>query len=320
MRKVKKIFCTLGPSTLNKKFLQFSNKKVSLYRLNISHIEINKLKSTIGFIRKFSKIPICIDTEGAQIRTKVKKSKKYKRNEKINIYESKGNFKIYPPEVYKKIKKNDILNIGFDGLEAKVTKINTKKINCKVLKDGLLKNNIGVHLMNRNIKINFVTKKDKKAIDIAKKMKIKHYALSFTNSREDVLKFDQLLNNDIKIFKIETKNAITNLHTIMSAGKKFLIDRGDLSKDATAEMIPAIQRKVFRIAKRKKKEIYVATNFLESMLINKYPTIGEANDIYNTLEMGADGLVLAAETAIGKYPRECVMFLRRVIKTFNKYK
>ena len=88
MRKVKKIFCTLGPSSLNKKFLQFSNKKVSLYRLNISHIEINKLKSTIGFIRKFSKIPICIDTEGAQIRTKIKKSKNYKRNEKINIYES----------------------------------------------------------------------------------------------------------------------------------------------------------------------------------------------------------------------------------------
>ena len=56
------------------------------------------------------------------------------------------------------------------------------------------------------------------------------------------------------------------------------------------------------------------------MLINKYPTIGEANDIYNTLEMGADGLVLAAETAIGKYPQECVMFLRRMIKTFNKYK
>ena len=174
--------------------------------------------------------------------------------------------------------------------------------------------------MNRNIKINFVTKKDKKAIDIAKKMKIKHYALSFTNSREDVLKFDQLLNNNIKIVKIETKNAITNLHKIMSAGKKFLIDRGDLSKDASAEMIPTIQRKVFKIAKRKKKEVYVATNFLESMLINKYPTRGEANDIYNTLEMGADGLVLAAETAIGKYPQECVMFLRRMIKTFNKYK
>ena len=101
---------------------------------------------------------------------------------------------------------------------------------------------------------------------------------------------------------------------------KFLIDRGDLSKDVSTEMIPAIQRKVFRIAKRKKKEVYVATNFLESMLINKYPTIGEANDIYNTLEMGADGLVLSAETAIGKYPQECVMFLRRMIKTFNKYK
>jgi len=66
LRKVKKIFCTLGPSTLNKKFLQFSNKKVSLYRLNISHIEINKLKSTIGFITGACLIASAVMFMGAQ--------------------------------------------------------------------------------------------------------------------------------------------------------------------------------------------------------------------------------------------------------------
>ena len=70
----------------------------------------------------------------------------------------------------------------------------------------------------------------------------------------------------------------------------------------------------------KKKKVYVATNFLESMVKNKYPTRGEANDIYNTLELGAAGLVLAAETAVGNYPRECVMFLRKMINIFEKYK
>ncbi len=316
----KEIFCTLGPSTLNGNFLKFSNRNVSLLRLNMSHVKINQLKKIIIFIRKFSKTPICIDTEGAQIRTKVKKNKKYKKNSKLFIHKQNGNFKIYPPESYGKLKKNDILDIGFDGLEVKIIKINKEKIFSRVLKDGLLENNKGIHLVNRRINLNFITKKDIEAISIAKKMKIKHFALSFTNSHEDILKFNKLLTKDIKIFKLETNNAIKNLNKIVSSGKRFLIDRGDLSKDISIKMLPVIQRKIIKIAKKKNKKVYVATNFLESMLKNKYPTRGEANDIYSTLEMGAAGLVLAAETAIGKYPKECVIFLKKMIKTYAKFK
>ena len=72
--------------------------------------------------------------------------------------------------------------------------------------------------------------------------------------------------------------------------------------------------------KYKDKELYVATNLLESMLENSYPSRGEANDIFNSLEMGANGLVLAAETAIGKYPKNTVQFLKKMIKNFKKNK
>ena len=320
MKLKKEIFCTLGPSTLNKSFLKFSNKNISLLRLNMSHVKINQLEKIIIFIRKFSITPICIDTEGAQIRTKINKKKKYKKNTKLFIFKKNGNFKIYPPESYNKLKKNDILDIGFDGLEVKILKTNEEKLYCKVLKDGLLENNKGIHLVNRRINLNFITKKDIMAINIAKKMKIKHFALSFTNSHEDILKFNKLLTKDIKIFKLETNNAIKNLNKIISSGKRFLIDRGDLSKDVSIKMLPVIQRKIIKIASKKNRKVYVATNFLESMLKNKYPTRGEANDIYSTLEMGAAGLVLAAETAIGKYPKECVIFLKKMIKTYNKFK
>ncbi len=320
MKKNREIFSTLGPATLNKDFLKFANKKISLFRLNMSHIKINKLKNSIKYIRKHSKIPICIDTEGAQIRTNVKKKINYNEKKKLVIFRDKGNFRIYPPEVFSQLKKNDLLDIGFNTLKIKVIKISDKKINCKVFSGGKLENNKGVHIVNRNIKLSFITKKDKLAIDIAKKMNIKYYALSFTNSHEDIIKFNKLLKNKVKIFKIETKNAIKNLNKIMSAGKKFLIDRGDLSKDVSIEMLPMFQRKILRLAKIKKKQVYVATNFLESMVKNKYPTLGEANDIYRTLEDGASGLVLAAETAVGKYPKECVVFLKNMIKTYGKSK
>ena len=321
MKKKIDIFCTLGPSSLNRKFLKFSNANVSLLRLNMSHIKINKLKNTIKFIKKFSKTPICIDTEGAQIRSKIKKIKYLKsNNQTINIYKNTGNFNIYPSEVFNKIKKNDIMDVGFDGLKIKVIRVKKNKLNCKVLKDGLLENNKGIHIENRKIKLNFITEKDKKAILIAKTMNIKHYALSFTNTYKDILKFNKLLKSEIKIFKIETKSAINGLKKIINRGDRFLIDRGDLSKDISVEMLPAIQRKILKMAKIKNKKVYVATNFLESMVKNKYPNRGEANDIYNTLETGAAGLVLAAETAIGKYPEECVVFLKKMIKSYLKFK
>ena len=103
--------------------------------------------------------------------------------------------------------------------------------------------------------------------------------------------------------------------------KNFLIDRGDLSKEIKIENIPLVQRKIFKLSKKyKNKNIFVATNFLESMIINKYPSRGEANDIFSTLEMGAKGLVLAAETAIGLHPERTIDFLSKMISVFKKKK
>lgn len=316
MNKIK-IFCTLGPSSLNSKFLRFSNNNVDLLRLNMSHISLKNLKKNIQYIRKFSKVPICLDTEGAQIRTKIKKKRKFKINQFIQIKKG-GNFSLYPENIINKLKISDILELGFDGLIVKVVKIAKFKnlVKLKVLQPGYLENNKGVHLRNRKIKIDFLTTKDKKAIEIAKNNNIKNYALSFTNSLENVKSFNKLLPKSINIFKLETLKAIQNFKVMRQEGKFFLIDRGDLSKDIKLEKVPLAQRYIQKFKKNSK--IFIATNFLENMLEKPYPTRAEVNDIYNSLEMGANGLVLAAETAVGKYPIECVKFLKLMINSFRK--
>ena len=82
-----------------------------------------------------------------------------------------------------------------------------------------------------------------------------------------------------------------------------------------------VQRNLFKMKlKYRNKEIFVATNLLESMLKNNFPTRGEANDIFNSLEMGASGLVLAAETAIGKHPKDTVRFMKKMILAFKRSK
>tara|TARA_Y100000389_G_C17450446_1_gene514406 strand:+ start:29 stop:1009 length:981 start_codon:yes stop_codon:yes gene_type:complete len=317
----KKIFCTLGPSSLNKKFLEFANKKnVDLLRLNLSHIDLKKLKSIIQYIKSHTKCNICIDTEGAQIRTKVLKKKKFKKGEIGYIFEKNPEkFKLYPDDIFQKLRAKDILDVGFEGLKIKILKLKKNKIRFITLNEGFLETNKGVHLVNRKISINFLTNKDLKAIEISKKLKINNYALSFTNSHKDVVKFNKLLPKSNKIYKIETREAIKNFKKMMRYGNNFLIDRGDLSKDILIENIPVAQRYLISQAKKmKNKEVYVATNFLESMINNNEPTRAEANDIYNSLEMGSAGLVLAAETAIGKYPEECVTFIKKIYHIFKK--
>ena len=313
----KKIFCTLGPATLNSKFLKFSNNKIDLLRLNMSHVKLNSLEKLIKKIKKKTKVPICIDTEGAQIRTKVKISKKINQGQTFYIYRTKGNLRFYPKDIFFKLKLNDNIFIGFDNLCGKIIKIHKHKITLKCLSSGFLETNKGVHIQNRRIKINFLTNKDFTAIEIAKKNKIKNFALSFTNNCDDIKKFNSLLPNKNKYFKIETKEALRNFKQMTKIADNFLIDRGDLSREVQISKIPIAQRFIFK-NKKKKNQVAIATNFLESMIKNPTPTRAEANDIYNSLEMGASALVLAAETAIGKYPISCVNFLLSIIKNFNK--
>ena len=313
----KEIFCTVGPGSLNKSFLNFSRKNINLLRLNMSHVDIKNLPKTINFIRKYTNTPICIDTEGAQIRSKVIKNMTYKKNLKLNIFLKKGNFKLYPPEVFYNLKKNDILDVGFEGLKIKIVKIAKEQIKCIVIEPGKLENNKGIHVVNRKFKLNFITKKDQEAIELGKKNKIKYFALSFVNSSDDIKKFNKILKTEKKIFKIETENAMKNIDSILKAGDNFLIDRGDLSKEIKIENIPLAQRLILKKAKKFNKKVYIATNFLESMIFKNFPTRAEVNDIYNAIELGSAGIVLAAETAIGKYPIECVNLIKKIFRIFK---
>ena len=138
------------------------------------------------------------------------------------------------------------MDVGFNNLKAKVLK-KDKKIICKVISSGKLENNKGVHIINRKVKIDYLTQKDLEAIEIGKRYKIKNFALSFTNSINDVLEFNRLLPIQNKIFKIETLNACNNFNKIIKHADNFLIDRGDLSKDVKVENIPVFQRKLFKI-------------------------------------------------------------------------
>ena len=318
------IFATVGPSTLNKKFLTAINKrKVNLLRINLSHTKIKDLESTVNFIKRYTKIPVCFDTEGAQIRTtSIFKNKMIlKTNTSVFIHknkQSKKSFSLTPIEAFDLINEGDIVSIDFDSVQIKIIEKKNLSLKATVINGGSIAINKGVSV-NRQIKLASFTKKDIQAFKIAKDLKIKNIALSFASTGQDVKRLREIFKYPINIIsKIESKRGLKNLKNIISESNGILIDRGDLSREVPLENIPQTQKNIINVAKKMKKRVYVATNLLESMVIKRDPTRAEVNDIYNTLIDGANGLVLAAETAIGNYPLECINMISKVAKVYKK--
>lgn len=324
-----KIICTLGPSSFNKNTLyKLKSLGVNIFRINLSHTEKKDILRKIIYLKKNNIKNICIDTEGAQIRTsKVKKKIYLKKRALVRFsigseFSSKKKINLYPNFDLMSCKLNIKIKVGFNGLVFKVIKKDYKLKNLivSVVEPGYLESNKGVHI-NQIIKLLALTKKDEYAIKIANRNKVKLFAISFVNKSSDIDKVRKLVNNNSFIIsKIETKSAMNELKSITKKSDALLIDRGDLSRYIPIEEIPLAQEKVIKIGKSKKVPVYVATNLLETMIKENQPTRAESHDIFSTLKQGASGLVLAAETAIGVNPVGCVKFLKKSIRVYRKFK
>ena len=327
MNKIK-IICTLGPSSLKKKIItQLKKEKVDLMRINLSHTNTKIIQKKINFLKRNNVNNICIDTEGAQIRTSYIKNEIFlQKNNTVKFIcsENKSNEKticVHPTFKFNLIKLNTTIDIGFSNLTLKVQKKSKdkKSLICKVTKPGFLGSNKGVHI-DAKIDLPPLTKKDIYALKLMKKNKIHTVAISFVNKSSDVSHVRKLIGkHSFLISKIETKNAIKDLKNISKVSNALLIDRGDLSREIPIEDIPFAQEYILNHSLKYKTPAYVATNLLETMIKENLPTRAESHDIYSSLKQGAKGMVLAAETAIGKDPLNCVRFLKKCIYSF-KYK
>ena len=322
-----KIICTIGPSSFKKNILtELKKQKVDIFRINLSHTNKDEIKKKILYLKKQNVKNICLDTEGAQIRTTlVKKNHFLKKNSIIelsieNKLSNKKNIYLYPDFNLLSIPLKTKIFIGFENLCLQVINKNLKKnkIICKIIKSGFLQSKKGVHV-NYPIKLNPLTDKDIYALKLGRSLNINYFAISFVNNHKDIYAVKQIIGNKKKIIsKIETLNAIKDLKNISKVSSSLLIDRGDLSRYIPIEEIPYAQEMIIKNAKNFKIPVFVATNLLETMVTQKSPTRAESNDIYSTLKQGAKGLVLAAETAIGSFPVDCVKFMKRCILIYKK--
>ncbi|MEK6809704.1 MAG: sulfate adenylyltransferase [Nanoarchaeota archaeon] len=328
MEKKVKIIVTIGPSTCDEESLRkIKDKGVDFVRVNMSHSSIEYLKNAIRLAKKVD-IPFIIDTEGSQVRTAELNTPtiELEDNQEIKIYNSeiigdKEKLNLKPVSVVGQLEVGDLIHIDFDTAILRVSDTSTLSqgyITAKAITGGILGKNKAVIIdpvYNRKLTLPTLSDKDYQSIKIGIEEGIGHIAASFMRSGKAVEEVRSATQNTMKIIsKIECVDALENLPEIIRKSDYLLIDRGDLSKEIPIEKIPFTQKIIINKAKKQGVGVFVATNLLETMVNNKKPTRAEVHDVINTIVDGAEGLALAAETAIGKYPMACINMLNSLIK------
>ena len=322
-----KILATLGPSSLNNDIVKELTKKgVDLFRINLSHTKLKDVGKIIENIQSWTDVPVCLDSEGAQIRNQdmVSESVDFQKDIIVKIHHTpvvgdSNNISFTPENVSRQLKVGDEIRVDFNSVCFRITEVQDKYLLAVVERGGNVGSNKATDT-DADIKLSAVTPKDEKAFEIGLSMGVENFSLSFTNSAEDVLQVREIIgNNSNLISKIESIKGVLNLGEILPLVDQILIDRGDLSREVSIEKIPFIQRRIISYASSMDTPVYVATNLLESMIKSASPTRAEANDVASTLLMGASGLVLAAETAIGDYPVGAVEMINLIIKQYNRW-
>ncbi|MBI3649229.1 MAG: hypothetical protein HY240_10850 [Actinobacteria bacterium] len=319
------ILCTLGPASLDPDVIRaLDARRVDLFRINLSHTPLASIAETIELVQEVSSTPICIDTEGPQVRCgPIADVVVLEEGASIRLtaHETMGNgeeLTLWPGTVFDFIKVGTIVKLDFDGAALRITDLGDGIATAVVVSGGRVKSNKAVTL-DPAPELPPLSDKDRAAMAIAADHGLRHVALSFASSAENVELVRSLAPAGAHIMaKIESRLGVRNMDGIISAADSILIDRGDLSREVPLESVPFYQKAIARRANRWNRPVYVATNLLESMVTNRNPTIAEANDIANTLLDGVHGLVLAAETAIGANPVGAVDMILKAIAAFDR--
>jgi pyruvate kinase len=205
-----------------------------------------------------------------------------------------------------------------DGLiELRVDSIKGKDVVCEVLNGGTLGEHKGINLPGVALSIQALTEKDRKDLEFGLKQGVDGIALSFVRSATDVTTVKKIIaahGKDVPVIaKLEKPQAIDHLEEILEVADGVMVARGDLGVEMAPEKVPVIQKHVIRRAAAWRRPVITATQMLESMIENPRPTRAETSDVANAIFDGTDAVMLSAETASGKYPRESVAIMARIV-------
>lgn len=325
-----KIVCTIGPTSDSPEMLtKLLQCGANVLRLNFSHGDHHEHGRRIALIKKLREelgvpAPIMLDTKGPEIRLG-----KFKDGS-VELCEGQmftiATDDVLGDEVRTSISYKGIVDdvaIGSkiliaDGLvELKVERISGNEVECVVVNGGEIGNNKGVNLPGARVKLPAITGKDVEDIKFGIENGIDYIATSFVRKASDVLELRSLLERydgrHVQIIaKIENREGLNNVDSIIEVSDGIMVARGDLGVEIPTEEVPVAQKMIISKCINAGKIVITATQMLDSMIRNPRPTRAEASDVANAIYDGTDAVMLSGETAIGKYPLESLLTMARI--------
>jgi len=307
------VIVTVGPAILNQKKLQAIDALGKcIYRINGAHVNPEQARNISATIRAC--IPdslIMLDLPGNKVRT-------HNLSEPIRLIKGEAfslmDYQINYPELRSHVKPGDMVYANDSIYTMEIVETTESAIRILSHSDGLLANNKGLHIMGIHEKIPFLFARDEELIKVACELDLGILSLSFVRNAEDIKLVKEKLSSynkpDMQLFaKIETAAAVQNLGYIFQEVDSINLDRGDLSTDIGLLKLPLTQERIIASASRAGCNMFLATQFLKNMETSPIPLIAELTSLHETIKSGISGIQLSEETAVGKYPLECVKLI-----------
>lgn len=319
------IVATVGPAT---NILQLINAGVTAFRLNFSHGSHAHHREQIQAIRKAEQdtgqfIPIIADLQGPKIRVGTFESETitlaYGQTIVLELSDAPGAdgiIRLPHPEILEALQVGDVVKLDDGTIQLTVTaKENNQRVTAHVDIPGVVSAHKGVNVPTRQLPISALTDKDKADLDFVLSEGVEFVALSFVQRAADVAEAKKLVAGRAMILsKIEKPQAIEELDEIVALSDAVMVARGDLGVELPMEQVPVAQRQIVHACRKLGKPVIVATQMLQSMVETPVPTRAEASDVATAVYMGADAVMLSAESAVGKHPPTAVAVMDRIIR------
>jgi pyruvate kinase len=321
MKRKTKIIATVGPSVDSKnKIHELIDSGADVIRLNFSHGSHEDHKNIVDWVRDYPKsIAVMQDIQGPKIRTGISQKGTFLNAGQVvelTSKESKSTDKsifINYENLLTDIKPGERIFIDDGQVVMRVIELTGKNMAANIEIGGELRDNQGVAFPDSKLSVSAITLKDKEDLAYGKKIGVDIVAVSFVRKASDITEVKALVESNIKIIaKIELKEAMKNLDSIIDESDGVMVARGDLGVQLPLEQVPFAQKKILDTANYKGKISITATEMLQSMKTSFRPTRAEVTDITNAILDGTDAVMLSAETSIGDHPNNVVKVMASI--------
>lgn len=326
--------CTIGPASSPEPMLRkLIRAGMDCARLNFSHGSHTEHLEVIRSIRRIAEsmdkqIALIQDLPGPKFRVgKIKNDMVRLRKGTMvtlatdkEVSDSEATIPLRQQDLPKYVQKGTTIYLSDGTIRLRAVKATENEIVCKVLVGGDLFSGKGVNIPSLGEDFETFTEADRNHVLFGLEHHVDFVAISFVRNENDVKTAREFINDHAAhsddlpwlISKIEKKRALQNLDGIIKSSDGVMVARGDLGVENPIEEVPIIQKRIIALCNSRSIPVITATQMLESMVQNASPTRAEVTDVANAILDGTDAVMLSEETAVGKYPQECVRVLHRV--------